>query len=351
MSSISYRTWEYWINKEFFDTQETYHGWFECIIAPTLMATQTVEFVIEQYEIRDFQFTSISPYPPQYKQQLMYTNENELCLKIYTSFDTTQDAKLAIDKVMDFLTTMSLSTDFPLICHKIRFVDANRGKLLVANRKSIGRGVGFEIEERGIASQKINSQFPEYLSLMQNDEYFKVGLRHYLTGMQLLSLEDQVSGLIDAAFMQFYQGCEALCQDPKGNLEPSKKFIAQKATSNVKELQIIAHQVWRVRNKYYGHGDKDFNLQANSNLSQMQQVAKQVLVVRYLCRVLLEIYTSSQQILTREMGLYFGENSNSFNGDIGSFASGQSFFVDYDIRDCKIFDSSGQPTLESPYTI
>lgn len=67
---------------------------------------------------------------------------------------------------------MSLSTDFPLICHKIRFVDANRGKLLVANRKSIGRGVGFEDEERGIASQKINSQFAEYSTLMKNDEYF-----------------------------------------------------------------------------------------------------------------------------------------------------------------------------------
>lgn len=66
--------------------------------------------------------------------------------------------------------------------------------------------------------------------------------------------------------MQFYQGCEALCKDPKGNLEPSKKFIAQQATSNKKELQIITHQVWRVRNKYYGHGDKDFNLQAKLKL-------------------------------------------------------------------------------------
>lgn len=346
MSSISYRTWEYWINKEFFDTEETYHGWFECIIAPTLMATQTVEFVIEQYEIRDFQFTS----PSQYKQQLMYTNENELCLKIYTSFDTTQDVSLTIDKVIDFLTTMSLCTDFPLICHKIRFIDANRGKLLVANRKSIGRGVGFEIEERGMASQKINSQFAEYSTLMQTNDYFKVGLRHYLTGMQLLSLEDQVSGLIDAAFMQFYQGCEALCQKD-GLLPESKKFIAQQANSNARELQIIAHQVWKVRHKYFGHGDKYKNIQANSSLSQMQQVAKQVLVARYLCRALLELYTPSQQILTREMGLYFGENSNSFNGDIGSFASGQTFFVDYDAKDCNIFDSNGQPTSESPYII
>ena len=311
------------------------------------MATQTVEFVIEQYEIRDFQFTS----PSQYKQQLMYTNENELCLKIYTSFDTTQDISLTIDKVIDFLATMSLCTDFPLICHKIIFVDANRRKLLVANRKSIGRGVGFEIEERGMASQKINSQFAEYSTLIQTNDYFKVGLRHYLTGMQLLSLEDQVTGLIDAAFMQFYQGCETLCQDPQGNLESSKKFIAQKANSNARELQIIAHQVWKVRHKYFGHGDKDKNIQANSSLSQMQQVAKQVLVVRYLCRALLELYTPSQQILTREMGLYFGENSNSFNGDIGSFASGQPFFVDYNAKNCNIFDSKGQSTLESPYTI
>lgn len=341
MSSISYRTWEYWINKECFDTKKTYYGWFECIIAPTLMATQTVEFLIEQYEIKDFQFTQISTYPPQYKQQLMYTNENELCLKIYTSFDTTQDVKLIIDKVIDFLTTLSISTDFPLICHKIRFVDSNYGKLVIANRKSIGRGVGFEVKERGIASHKISNQFLEYSNLMVTDEFFRVGLKHYLTGMQLLSLEDQVTGLLDAAFMQFYQGCEALCQDKDGSLKPSQKFIAQKATSNARELQIIAHQVWRVRNKYYGHGDKKFNLLANSSPLQMQQVAKQVLVARYLCRALLELYTSSQQILTREMGLFFGENSNSFNGDIGSFASGQLFWVDYDSRDCKVFDING----------
>ncbi len=44
-----------------------------------------------------------------------------------------------------------------------------------------------------------------------------------MTGMQLLSMEDQITGLIDAAFMQFYQGCEALCRDVTGRMEQSQK--------------------------------------------------------------------------------------------------------------------------------
>lgn len=53
-----------------------------------------------------------------------------------------------------------------------------------------------------------------------------------MTGMQLLALEDQAFGLIDAGFMQFYQGCEALCRDPEGKIKLSKKFIAANASSD-----------------------------------------------------------------------------------------------------------------------
>ncbi len=61
-----------------------------------------------------------------------------------------------------------------------------------------------------------------------------------------------MSGLIDAAFMQFYQACELLCRDKDGRMKQSKKFIAKLEPKDSRDLQIIAHQVWRVRNKISG---------------------------------------------------------------------------------------------------
>ncbi|MCK5110781.1 MAG: hypothetical protein KAQ94_04595 [Arcobacteraceae bacterium] len=347
MSSLSYRVWDTWKNSLYFEENKIYNGYYECIIEPTLMAHQTVEFIIEKYEIRDFIFQIISSYPAQFKNSIMFTQEGELCLKIYTNFNTSDNVKNIVTKIEEFIHTVSVLTDFPLICNKFRFIDSNIGKLLVANRKSIGRGLSFEVEERNQASNKIENEIIEYENLNQSDDYFKAGLKHYLSGMKLLSLEDQVNGLLDASFMQFYQGCEVLCQDPRGNLENSKKYIARNIDNNSRELQIIAHQLWRVRNKYFGHGDKDYNIIANANIQSIKNISNQILVARYLCRALLDSYISTQNIFLREVRLYTINHSSSyFNGDINSFNNGNDFYASYDRRMSKIYNNQGREVEE-----
>ena len=139
--------------------------------------------------------------------------------------------------------------------------------------------------------------------------------------------------------MQFYQGCEALCRDPRGNLESSKKYIASTGLPDSRDLQVIAHQVWRVRNKYFGHGDVGYNLHSNLNKDHAESVAKQVLVVRYLCRRLIDINAPSGIHLTREMGFYFGSYSGNFNGTIAEIEG--NFRVNYDRRNSKVYDING----------
>ena len=158
-------------------------------------------------------------------------------------------------------------------------------KMFIANRLRIGRGMAFEIEERGASSTKLKADFYYYKNLTRNE--LLAATRHYLTGLRLLSLEDEVSGLIDAAFMQFYQASEILCMDDEGRLENSKMYIARLNLPESRELQIITHQVWRVRNKYFGHGDTRYNILANTDIESAVKVAKQVYVARYLCKKLI----------------------------------------------------------------
>lgn len=171
------------------------------------------------------------------------------------------------------------------------------------------------------------------------DSYISAGSKHYLTGLSLLSLEDQVTGLIDAAFMQFYQGCELLCRDSVGGIENSKKYIAKLALEKSRELQIIAHHIWRVRNKYFGHGDVLYNEMSNQNVESVIQVAKQVLVARYLCKQLLDAHTPSRVPLVREMGLFSENYSGDFRGQVGQIEN--TFRADYDRRSVKIYDLDG----------
>ena len=140
--------------------------------------------------------------------------------------------------------------------------------------------------------------------------------------------------------MQFYQACEILCMDDKGHLENSKKYIARLNMQESREMQIIAHQVWRVRNKYFGHGDSRYNLLSNADMESAVKVAKQVYVARYLCKKLIDINSPSKEILMREM-MFFSEGHNygNFTGSIQELET--SFNVDFDERKVKIYSTEG----------
>ena len=292
---------------------------------------------MERYEIRNRQFNLITYPPPEIIKQVTTTEEGQLCLRLYEELDASIAPALAIQSIQTFIDAISLALDAPLTCPKIRFISHHHGSLLVANRRSIGRGFSFEVDERGTAAQKVQTDLSFYQD--DSDDHAVVGRRHYMTGMQLLSLEDQIAGLIDAAFMQFYQGCEALCRDPEGRLENSKKYIASQNPADSKELQVIAHQVWRVRNKYFGHGDVSSNLYANLTKQSADAVAKQVLVARYLCRRLIDINAPSNTFLAREMGLFFGSYSGNFTGQLTQLKD--AFKVQFDQSTAKIYGEAG----------
>lgn len=337
MSALSYRTWDIWVNSGFYESDQQLDGYFECSVVPVAMVPQTVEFLAESFEVRARRLLPIGRARPEIIRHAITSEDGQLCIRLYESLDTSVDKNELIEGVNRFIEALSLATDSSLICQKIRFISHQYGKLLTAFRRPIGRGIGFEIEERAVASTKLTTDLDYYED--ETDTSLLVGRRHYLAGMQLLSLEDQIAGLLDAAFMQFYQGCEVLCRHPKGELEASKIFIAGKRVPDGRDLQIIAHQVWRVRNKYFGHGDVTYNLRANLGIVTASAVAKQVLVVRYLCRRLLDLSAPSGKHLNREMHLYFNEGSGSFRGTVGELEG--PFRVDFDRRDSNIYDGSG----------
>ena len=302
------------------------------------MVPQIIQFLAERYEIHRRSFRSVQLPPPEIIRQTMVNEEGNLCIRLYELLDTSAILIDTIKEIQCFLKSVSLALDSPLTCSKIRFISLQHGKLLVANRRPITRGIAFEVEERETASNKIQNDLLFYQD--ETDKHIVVGRQHYLAGIQLLSLEDQIVGLIDAAFMQFYQGCEALCRDPRGCITGSKKYIATTGVKDFKELQIIAHQVWRVRHKYFGHGDVNFNLHSNLNKEHAMAVARQVLVSRYLCRRLLDINTPSKTHLIREMGLFSDSYSGNFRGTIEELEN--SFRVNFDARCSEVYNSEGE---------
>ena len=337
MSTLAYRDWDLWLNTGYFAGGQIYDGYFECVVMDSLMVSQSVEFLAERQNICNRLFVDVAPVPIQFVQQSTRTPEGERCIRMYESLDTSKEIKQTLEEVRIFIDSLALAVDAPLSCYSIRFVSTQHGKIVQANRSPIGRGFSFEVEERGTANLKLRNDLEFYQN--GSDSHLVVGRRHYMTGMQLLALEDQVSGLIDAAFMQFYQGCESLCRDPEGNLDSSKKYIAANASSDGRELQIIAHQVWRVRNKYFGHGDVSYNLHANQNREQAAMVARQVLVARYLCRQLLDLAAPSRTSLIREMGLFFKTYSGNFVGQVNQLLN--EFKVPFDRPECRIYDANG----------
>ena len=332
-----------WVNSEYFAKKKTYPGYYECLLLDTLMVRQSIEFLAEKYEIHNESFIEIQTPPLDIIKKTTTSKEGSLCLRIYDNLDTNKNLKINIIEIIKKIESISLCLDISLICPTIRFISHNSGELLVANRKSIGRGVSFEITERGVASNKLRTDLS--FILKNNDINLAVGIKHYLTGMTLLSLEDNVSGLIDAAFMQFYQGCEVLSKNKNGNLEETQKYISKQNLIDSRELQIITHQIWKVRHKYFGHGDAQHNIISNKNTINASKVASQVLIARYLCRRLIDINLPSNTMFCREMGLFSNVYLGNFYGEIDKLS--KEFRVDYGQRAVTLYDSKGNKILNT----
>ncbi|MEX3926190.1 hypothetical protein AB4Y36_19475 [Paraburkholderia sp. BR10936] len=353
MSSLSYREWDIFINERAKTSGGAITGRYQCVVPAFLMSRQTIGFLAEGFELR-------YPRPLRLERQIrpdiaeagLPANGQDFVIDIWGQFDVGRSAREQIDDVLSYVGTLSVCTDFPLDVKAMQFVDQWGTAVFHASRRPIGRGVGFEIEERGAASGKINEDFEYFRGVLGAvGSKQKVAIRHYLTGMTLLALEDHTPGLIDAAYMQFYQAIEASTGDHR--LEVVQKEIAKKPLKNSRDVQIICHQVFNVRHKYFGHGSEtDFHEIADAGPEQAFRVAKQCLVARWLCRALIDCETSSRNILAREMRFYLGDHSDAFHGSIheleGAFWADFGQGGDPKKKACKTYDAEG--AAAEPYT-
>lgn len=137
--------------------------------------------------------------------------------------------------------------------------------------------------------------------------------------------------------MQFYQACEVLCGENFKLIEV-KKYIAANYPQESRLLQLIAHHVWQIRHNYFGHGNVGNNITNLSGFEETFNVAKQVLVARWLCKRLLDLDTNSCP-LAREIRLYHKSGSVEFAGSLQAVTNG--FYTGYDYKNAPVTDANG----------
>ncbi|WP_415844643.1 hypothetical protein ACMYUJ_17055 [Stutzerimonas zhaodongensis] len=315
-------------------------------MSPFLMGSQTLDFLEENFRLAPsgpIQYDQ--PYPIGLHRQ---ANERDapLTLRLQGTFDAAGDAREQVDQIIDYVGALAVSVDFPLHVLQIAFNTDGHGPLLQAVRKPFARGVGLEVEERGVAATKLTQDFGYFLGeLKTQGSAAKIAIRHYMTGMTLLSLEDHTPGLIDAAFMQFYQGIEACLG--LSNLGYAKKEIARRLNGD-RSTQIVCHQIFCVRHKYFGHGDEiSFHEIADRGAEEAYRIAKQCLVAKWLCRRLIDSASPSGSLFSREMRLYGPSSSDCFYGSLQELET--QFWADFSQgsvaskAECKVYDQNGGP--------
>lgn len=339
MSVIEHREWSIWTNMDFFEGEDDIRGVLQFKITPALMAQQTIGFLYEKLDaIRQGQSQYDNEELKSFFDIAMIGATDELVIQKSLSIErSTEQLDIILEEALDQLSAIALCLDFPLNCSEVRFVvppmTPESGEVFIASRKPIGRGLAFEVEEIGAASGRLTNDFGTFRNLSQQQ---KAAQKHYLNGLTLLGLEDQFAGLLDAAFMQFYQGCEILCGE-NHILKKVKAYLASSYPTESQTLQVIAHHVWQIRHNYFGHGNVGNHIVNMDDMGETFNVAKQVLVVRWLCKHLLDLSTNSVP-LTREMRLYHSRNSVCFSGSEAEIS--QTFYNGYDFKVIPILDSS-----------
>lgn len=340
MSVIGYREWQIWANLDLFKNETDIRGVIYLKITPSLMVENTVGFIYEKIEhIRQGALQFENERLKKYFDLSYITPTSEIVIQKSTFISPEIEfIQPLINETLEELEAISLCLDFPLTCNEIRFIipagQPLHGELFIASRKSIGRGMAFEVEERGSALNRLQNDFEKFVNF---NPIQRVAAKHYLNGLTILGLEDQFSGLIDAAFMQFYQSCEVLCGG-SFKLKDVKIHIANHYASESRTLQLIAHHIWQIRHNYFGHGNVENNIANLENLDQTFNIAKQVLVARWLCKRLLDLNTNSNA-LSREMRLYNKLGSVYFSGSIELLIN--NFYTGYDYKNVPVLNSDG----------
>lgn len=336
MSAILYRDWKVFVDQSA-PRAPNISGHFIVSFANFLMADQTIAFIAETCELSSTSISVVNRPREAYGLPAERTVDNLPMLRLFGNLDTSKVAQ-AIAEVIALVDRLSYCVDFPLVVVRIEFLANGQDPLVHATRRPIARAVAFEVEERGDARAKLSTDF----GVLGSSSTIDVASKFYMTGMKLLGLEDQVDGLIDAAFMQFYQGCEVIIGH--GKIEENKKRIASfQLNDNLRDVQIAWHQIYHVRNMFFGHGNPKTSIHGQTDADVAHRAARQALVVRWILRRLIDLECPSNINLAREMRFYSAITSYGFGGDPTEL-NGAFWAPQIHGRSVNVYDSIGTVT-------
>ncbi len=315
MSSFPSRALEVW-RSSLAESMAPISGVFSFEVAKTVMVPQTLQFLCE-----------IGRYPPQgvgdvvqgFISGMQYADRNNPASLLYWKQFQNADELFSFDVevLSDAIRQLELHTDINLTFAQVVYLaDVGIGPnlpLLVLKRLPFARGVGFENEERQAVTESLQ------LGDFDLVDKVRVAQQHYSTGMALLAGEDSVSGLIDAAFTQFYLSVEATleCHEKDEALKHGEAFFSKQFDENLKK--IVSH-VYIARHRFFGHAHPKYQ-RGLLDTDTAFDIAKQALVARWTARRLLELELR-RPLVKREMRLYPGPGQSiEFTGDANSLSN------------------------------
>ncbi|MBW9068291.1 hypothetical protein [Agrobacterium pusense] len=307
MSSLPVRPLRVWTSSIAREIGEI-SGAFRIEVSATLMVEQTLKFLSESRSA-----TISNPELAGFLMGADLRQPNENALFFWKTFENADALeKFDVYEIYKIVRTLELHCDVNLTVGRIVYLaDTGAGPtepLIIAERQPIGRGIGFEIEDR---SAVLGSMCDKNIVISDKAE---MAQQYYSTALGLLSLEDQISGLIDASFMQFYLSVETILEahEAKIAVDNGLKLYGVKFSS---EMAAIVSHVYRARHRFFGHAHVKWQKgQLDKNISF--EIAKQSLVARWCARSLMELEIGGN-LVHREMRLYSSlGRSIEFNGGV-----------------------------------
>ena len=314
MSSFSARAVEIWRSSQA-EVISPIRGAFFIEVLQTLMVPQTLQFLAECAADPPDDMGEISS---AFLQGMRYMRPREPRLLFWREFSNSEEL-FSFDPRGLFAAVQQLEvhTDINLTFGRATYLaDVGRGPelpLWILSRLPFARGGAFEIEEHDATRRSLGG------GDFQMTDKAKVAHQHYSTGMSLLAGEDSVSGLVDAAFMQFYLAMEAVleCHETSDALKAGAQMFGGKFDQN---LRAIVSHVYLARHRFFGHAHPKY-IRGLLDTGTAFDIAKQTLVARWCARRLIEL-DLKRPLVKRELRLYAGpQTSVAFFGDASSLLS------------------------------
>ncbi|WP_167337512.1 hypothetical protein [Xanthomonas arboricola] len=308
MSSFPARAVEIWRSSQA-EVIAPIHGVFSFEVFKTLMVPQTLQFLAE---CANRPLSGVSEISSAFLQGMRHFDQGRPALLFWKQFRHHEELFSFDPEVLsEAIRQLEVHTDINLTFGQVTYLaDIGRGPelpLWILSRLPFTRGVAFEIDERGATEASLGG------GDFEMSDKARVAQQHYSTGMSLLAGEDSISGLVDAAFMQFYLATEAILERHEKDkaLEAGAQIFGAEFDAN---LQLIVSHVYLARHRFFGHAHPKY-LKGLLDTDTAFDIAKQTLVARWCARRLMELELK-RSLVKREMRLYAGpQQSVAFYGD------------------------------------